>query len=112
MSNLQIDKLSKDVIEAVREVTDTPIYKIFLYGSYARGDFDEESDVDIMVVFDCDKESVQSFRNRMCYYASLMALDYDKEISILLRDKQTFRDNQQILPFYQNVVKEGIVLYG
>ena len=27
------------------------IFKIILYGSYARGDFDSESDIDIMMLF-------------------------------------------------------------
>lgn len=112
MDDLQMNKLSNAVIEAVKEATDIPIYKIFLYGSYARGDFDEESDVDIMIVLECDKEQVQGFRRRMRHYTNLMALEYDKEISILVRDKETFCTNQEFLPFYQNIIREGIVLYG
>lgn len=33
-------------------------------------------------------------------------------LSVMLRDKEYFYENQAILPFYQNIMKEGIELYG
>ena len=34
--------------------------KKYLYGSYARGDYTSESDIDIMIVLRCDKDKVKS----------------------------------------------------
>lgn len=63
--NYQIEEITKEVVAAVKNVAAKDIYKIYLYGSYARGDFDSESDIDIMVILDCSKNDVQSFRKRM-----------------------------------------------
>lgn len=109
---VKLNRITEEVINAVKNVASEKVYKIYLYGSYARGDFDEESDIDIMVILDCPKTDVQSFRKRMCYYASRLGLEHDIEVSILMRDKDNFYNNQDIMPFYQNIIKEGIEIYG
>lgn len=111
MQNIDLEKLKDSIIDVAKELASDNLYRIYLYGSYARGDFDEESDVDIMIILDCGKESVEKYRKRMCHYASLMGLEFDKEISILMRDKETFYNNN-ISAFYNNIIQEGIVLYG
>ena len=111
-ANQKLNKLTEDVVKVVKNVANEKVHKIYLYGSYARGDFDGESDIDIMVILDCKKNDVQSFRRRMCYYASRLGLEYDIEVSILMRDKENFYNNQDIMPFYQNIINEGIEIYG
>lgn len=52
-----IDKalVIKDFTETMKNHYGDRLSKIILYGSYARGDFNEESDIDLMVVLK-DKE--------------------------------------------------------
>ena len=35
---------------------DKPVSKVWLFGSYARGDFDDKSDVDILISFEKDSK--------------------------------------------------------
>ena len=45
--------MSTEMIETIREYFKTqPVLKAWLFGSFARGEETEESDVDILVVFD------------------------------------------------------------
>ena len=85
---------------------------IILFGSYARGDNTDESDIDIMILLDCDKQEVDSFREETRNMADDISLDSDFFVSILLRDKKNFEDKQDFLPFYKNVVREGVKIYG
>lgn len=48
----------------------------------------------------------------MCRYASMMGLEFDREISIIMRDKKTFDNNKENCSFYKNILNEGVVLYG
>lgn len=107
-----IQKLTQAVVESALEILEDKIYKIILYGSYARGDFTLESDVDIMVVLDCSKEEVLSYRKQMDKVASRIGLEHDVMVSLLLRDKDSFLEGQKVLPFYQNVSREGVDIYG
>ena len=108
----ELQVITKSVVSSVIDLVSDKIYKIVLYGSYARGDFTPESDIDIMVILDCSKEEVLSYRKQIIRLASDIGLEHDIMLSIALRDKESFYANQAILPFYQNVEKEGVELYG
>lgn len=86
--------------------------RIILYGSYARGDYTEESDIDIMIVLNCDVDEIKKLRNLTAEMASDISLEQEVFLSVLLRDKKHFEDNVDFLPFYQNIAKEGIAVYG
>lgn len=107
-----ISTVTKEVIEQVLELLNKDVYKIYLYGSYARGDFTVESDIDIMIVLNCDKETVKSYRKQISILASRIGLKNDIEVSLLLRDKESFEQGQQILPFYKNIANDGVKIYG
>lgn len=51
MSGELINIVTSEVVSQVVELIKDDIYKIYLYGSYARGDYTSESDIDIMIVF-------------------------------------------------------------
>ena len=111
---------SKDLIKKIgNEVTDrlvalygNKINSIILYGSYARGDNDDESDMDIMVLFDCPYDEVIEYRREISKVASRVGLENDILVSIIIRDIHSFTEHYDVLPFYQNIVKEGQTLYG
>ncbi len=107
-----MEELSHRVVEVAKKLAENELYRVYLYGSYARGDFDEESDIDIIIIVDCAKEQVESYRKRMCHYAGLIGMEFDREVSLIMRDKETFDNNQETSPFFKNIIREGVVLYG
>lgn len=106
-----ISAVTKEIIDQVLELLKDDVYKIYLYGSYAREDFTVESDIDIMILLNCDKEKIRSYRKQISILASRIGLKNDVEVSLLLRDRESFEQDQDILPFYRNVVNEGVELY-
>ena len=112
MINEEIDIIARQVVDDVLKILDKKVYKIVLYGSYARGDFTKESDVDIMIILDCSRDEVRQYRRQISRLASRIGLKNDIEVSLLLRDRQTFEQGLSVLPFYRNIVGEGVELYG
>ncbi len=110
-SQSELQTVTKSVVKAAVELLEDKVYKIILYGSYARGDFDSESDIDIMILLNCTAEEVKKYRKRISMLASRIGLENDIEVSLLLRDKASFEERLTFLPFYQNVQKEGVALY-
>ncbi|MCM1211139.1 MAG: nucleotidyltransferase domain-containing protein [Blautia sp.] len=108
----EIKAITAEIVEQVKDLLKDSIYKIVLYGSYARGDFDIESDIDVMIIMNCDKEEVCCRRKQISRVASQIGLKNDIEVSLLLRDRDTFEQAGEALPFYKNIQREGIVLYG
>lgn len=110
-----MDKLSNvtdNIVDGGVKIFGNMIDKIILYGSYARGDYDEESDVDIMFILNCKDSELSHYRESICELSSDVGLDNDIMVSVLLKDKATFDKWLDVLPFYQNVEREGVVLYG
>ncbi|MBR1598931.1 MAG: nucleotidyltransferase domain-containing protein [Lachnospiraceae bacterium] len=81
------------------------------FGSYARGDFEEDSDVDIILLLNCQRADLPKYRKMLSEVSSDASLDNDVTVSLIVNDKETFYGKMDILPFYQNVQKEGVVLY-
>jgi len=111
-SERELQTVTQSVIQATVELLADKIYKIILYGSYARGDFNLESDVDILIILDCKQEEIRTYRKEVSRIASRISLANDIEVSLLLIDKQSFEERLEFLPFYQNVQREGVALYG
>lgn len=111
-SERELQKVTQSVVQASVELMSDKIRKIILYGSYARGDFDLESDIDIMIILNCSQEEVREYRKEVSKIASRISLANDIEVSLLLIDTQSYEERLNILPFYQNVQREGVALYG
>ena len=109
-SELQI--VLQEVENASKQLYGDKLNKIILYGSYARGDNTEESDIDIMIILDGDIDDVKKMRSLTAEMASNISIEQEVFLSIVLRDKKHFEDSLDFLPFYQNIEREGITVYG
>lgn len=108
----EINMITAEVVDEVLKILESDVYKIVLYGSYARGDFNLESDIDIMIILNCDREQVKVYRQQIRQLASRIGLKNDIEVSLLLRDRETYEQRKTVLPFYMNIEREGVDLYG
>lgn len=82
--------------------------EVILYGSYARGDYDSESDIDIMVRVRLDKLELEKHRWSFSCMTSELSLENNITVSVRLQDYDTFHRYKEVLPFYMNVIKDGV----
>ncbi len=111
MINDEVQRVTKSVVERVVDLLGEKIYKVILYGSYARGDFDFESDMDILILIHGNDEDVVRYRKKIREIANEIGLDNDILVSILLKSKGSFEEWSDVVVFYQNVMNEGVTLY-
>nr|WP_317999899.1 hypothetical protein [uncultured Faecalibacillus sp.] len=65
-----------------------------------------------MFLFDRPYKEVITYRKDVSKIASRVGLKNDIMVSIVFRDLKSFNEDKDILPFYQNIVKEGYTIYG
>jgi len=92
----------------LQEIFGSRLDNVLLYGSYARGDHDSESDIDVMALVNMPKEELTAYRRLVSDFSSDIDLEYNVLLSVTLQDTETFNRYQTVLPFYQNVIREGI----
>lgn len=80
----------------------------YLYGSYARGDHHPESDIDILLTVDLEPEVIAQMRNKIGVVASELSLKHDVTVSITIKPLAQFKQYADVLPYYKNVLREGI----
>ncbi len=108
----KINQVIQEFIKSVHEILGDRVKKIILYGSYARGDYRENSDIDIMILTDLSDEEMEEYRTKIvdCAYD----LEYDNhfsfDLSPVIKNIDTFNYWLDTLPFYMNVQKEGVIL--
>ena len=97
-----------EVYAACNPVFGNAIKDAYLYGSYARGDFHVESDIDILLAVDLEQEAISRLRNRIGLITSDLSLKHDVTVSVTVKPFAQFRQYADVLPYYRNVLGEGI----
>ena len=104
----RISIVTQKVLNTAKDTLGDKLDKVILFGSYARGDFDSDSDVDIFVLADVLPEEINKWSNHIDDRLTDVWFDYDLLVCIHLTSKSKFNRYFQVLPYYQNVIKEGI----
>jgi len=105
-----LHEITSKVVQAARDSLGDKLHKAILYGSYARGDQDDESDIDIMILADIPMEEAWRTRTKIRERIPGIDLEYDVVLSLHVTSMATFYEFLEVLPFYQNVQKDGVVL--
>lgn len=85
---------------------------IILYGSYARGDFHDDSDIDIMILVKLDDLQIKEKQNALSDLTFDYNFDNNIEIMPIVKNLDHFNKWLRAYPFYNNVRKEGVELYA
>ncbi len=107
----EIRSIINELVEKVSPIFGDRLKKVILYGSYARGDYDAESDVDVMFLVDKQEEELRQDVKKVIKLETEIGLQYDVFIAPLLQSYEKFLKYLSVMPFYQNIEKEGIVIY-
>ena len=109
-SQATLNQITSQVVSAVKNSLGNKLDKVILYGSYARGDYDDESDIDIMVLADIPREDCWKEHLKISDLTWELDLEHDVLVSVHVTDCATFYKFINDLPFYSNVLRDGVVL--
>ena len=92
--------------QRLHEVLGDRIQKIILFGSRSRGDAEEDSDYDVLLLVDKRTREIESQVDNIAYE---MLDDYGAVVIIFVFEMETFeRETQE--PLFCNIRREGVLL--
>lgn len=112
MNNLPIN-IQESIDRFVKECTKilgNRLKKIILYGSFARGDYNDSSDIDILVLTDYKPSQFYSVLKKLSSMTYDIELDNNVILVPLINNIADYNNEIDTIPFYANIQKEGVVL--
>lgn len=108
LTRKKIQEIAEKFALEAKKIYGEKLQEIILYGSCARGDFEENSDIDIMILLDIPQEEIAAERKKIFDVTDQLDLDYDVVLTPVFQNYQLYQKYMQVSQFYQNIQKEGV----
>ena len=120
MVDRQVICMNKDDIRKTKEVLNRSIpsllnqdlVKMTMYGSCARGDYTDDSDIDIVLFTRCDRLEAKKYDDELMDIVTDIAMDIGTMVEYICIPVKEFEKKKSWYGYFQNIEREGIVLYG
>lgn len=107
-----IGKVKIEATDLVKNLMKTDLIKIILYGSCARGDYTEDSDIDIALITKCDRLDVKKYGDALADIATKLAMKYFAVVNFVCLPYDEFMEKRMWYAYFRNIEAEGEVLNG
>ena len=107
-----VNKEIQAFVNQVKEILGKRLKKVILYGSYARGDYNSDSDVDVMILLDLSDMDIKGYRHQLSDMTFDFNMDHDMDIKPIAKSEEHYQKWVENYPFYANVNRDGVTLYA
>lgn len=102
----------KELVNRLYKRYGDDLLRMVLFGSKARNDFDEESDLDVLIVAKIPEVEYWQQKRRIIYETYDLDLEYDVVLSLLIEDESEYLQMcKWDLLINQNIQQDGIELW-
>ena len=109
--NAKIRPIMDEYIQKLKTIYKDALQSVILYGSYARGDEAESSDIDVLILVNIDEQSLRAKNEALVCMTYDFNMEHGTDIEPIAESVKTYHYWLGAHPFYQNVRREGVVLY-
>ena len=104
----QLSEILRQISAGSKTVFGEKLHSVILFGSYARGDYTEESDIDVLILVDLSPEELSKYRTHIDSLCSEVLINYGVVVSAIEKDLISYNKYSNALPFYKNIEREGV----
>lgn len=98
----------QNYLHEIRDILGKDYTKGVVYGSFARGEYSEESDIDIAIFTNRNPEELYILRSEIAEITFEYDMKYDIILSPVFHNVTLFNRMLEVMPYYQSIQREGI----
>ena len=107
-----IKKVKLEATEMVKKLMGSDLIEIILYGSCARGDYTDDSDIDIALLVKCNRVEVKKYDDALAEISTELAMKYFAIVNFVSLPYGEFAEKKTWYRYFKNIDMEGEVLLG
>ncbi|MCM1102199.1 MAG: nucleotidyltransferase domain-containing protein [Clostridium sp.] len=112
LNDVIIEKIKNETAEMAKAAMGTALIKVVLYGSCARGDYTQDSDIDIALITACDRPEAKQYSEKLAEISTQLAMKYFAVVNFVCLPYDEFMQKKSWYSYFRNIDTEGEVLYG
>ncbi|MDE7311106.1 MAG: nucleotidyltransferase domain-containing protein [Eubacterium sp.] len=112
LTNEIIKKVKKEAFASAYRLMGGDLTEMILYGSCARGDFTNDSDVDIALLTKCSRVEAKKYDDGLDLIAANLAMKYFAVVNFVCLPYNEFQEKKTWYAYFRNIEGEGEVIYG
>lgn len=110
LTDQEVKKIVGELCGSLASLFPQDQIEAILFGSYARGDAEPGSDIDVLLLVDASRQDISERNWQIGDIVAELLLDYGIVVSPIVENRDYFNKNVDVLPFYRNVEREGVRL--
>ena len=107
-----INEVKEECTGLVCDLLKEDLVEVVLYGSCARGDYTEDSDIDIALLTKSDRLEVKKYEDALATIATEIAMKHFAIVNFVCLPFDEFEEKKAWYPYFRNIAMEGEILYG
>ena len=104
----ELNIILRELAKVYSDVYGEDIVSIILYGSYARGDNNSDSDIDVVAIVKGTRADLQNKLNDVWEVSGDLELEYETILSPTVIPYDEYMKYKEDIPYYRNIEKEGV----
>lgn len=107
-----ICSVKKEVVPLVYDLMQTDLVEVILYGSCSRGDYTEDSDIDIALITKCNRLEAKQYSGALAGIATELAMKYFAIVNFVCIPYDEYKEKNEWYGYFRNIKEEGELLFG
>jgi predicted nucleotidyltransferase len=112
LDSMTIEFVKNDVVDVLKELIKDDLVEVILYGSCARGDYNEDSDIDIALITKSGRLESKRYYDGLSSIATNLAMKYLAVVNFVCIPYDEYMEKKGWYAYFKNIDTEGEVLYG
>lgn len=108
----ELNTILSELAKSYRATYGNRLTRIVLYGSYARGDYRDDSDIDVAAIVKGPRRELQDELKKVWDVSHDLGLEYGIIVSPTVIPYDEYEKMKDDLPYYRNIELEGVTVSG